>query len=35
MGPFGFIIITILFLLVIAVLVKNIRVVQQAKAMVV
>lgn len=35
MGPFGFIIIAILFLIVIAVLVKNIRVVQQAKAFVV
>ncbi len=35
MGPFGFIIITILFLLAVVVLVKNIRVVQQAKAMVV
>ena len=35
MGPFGFIIIAILFLLVIAILIKNIRVVQQAKAMVV
>ena len=35
MGPFGFIIIAILFLLAIVVLVKNIKVVQQAKAMVV
>jgi regulator of protease activity HflC (stomatin/prohibitin superfamily) len=35
MGPFGFIIIAILFLLVIAILIKNIRVVQQAKAFVV
>ena len=35
MGPFGFVIIAILFLLAIVVLVKNIKVVQQAKAMVV
>ena len=35
MGPFGFSIIAILFLLVIAILIKNIRVVQQAKAYVV
>ncbi len=35
MGPFGFIIIAILFLLVIAILIKNIRIVQQAKAFVV
>ena len=35
MGPFGFIIISILFLLLIVVLVKNIKVVQQAKAVVV
>ena len=35
MGPFGFIIVAILFLLVIAILIKNIRVVQQAKAFVV
>ena len=35
MGPFGFGIIAILFLIIIAVLIKNIRVVQQAKAFVV
>ena len=35
MGPFGFAIIAVLFLLVIAILIKNIRVVQQAKAFVV
>ena len=35
MGPFGFVIIAILFLLAIVVLVKNIKVVQQAKAIVV
>ena len=35
MGPFGFGIIAILFLLVIVILVKNIRIVQQAKAYVV
>ena len=35
MGPFGFAIIAILFLLAIAILIKNIRVVQQAKAFVV
>jgi regulator of protease activity HflC (stomatin/prohibitin superfamily) len=35
MGPFGFMIIAILFLLAIVILVKNIKVVQQAKAMVV
>ena len=35
MGPFGFIIIAILFLLAIAILIKNIRIVQQAKAFVV
>ena len=33
--PFGFVIITILFLLAIAILIKNIRIVQQAKAFVV
>ena len=35
MGPFGFMIIAILFLLAIVILIKNIKVVQQAKAMVV
>ena len=35
MGPFGFMIIAILFLLAIVILVKNIKVVQQAKAVVV
>ena len=35
MGPFGFIIIAILFLLAIVILVKNIKVVQQAKAVVI
>ena len=35
MGPFGFIIIAILFLLAIVILIKNIRIVQQAKAFVV
>ena len=35
MGPFGFIIIAILFLIAIAILIKNIRIVQQAKAFVV
>ncbi len=35
MGPFGFAIISVLFLLVIVVLIKNIRVVQQAKAYVI
>ncbi len=35
MGPFGFIVIAILFLLAVVVLIKNIRVVQQAKAIVV
>ncbi len=35
MGPFGFAVIAILFLIVIAILIKNIRVVQQAKAYVV
>ena len=35
MGPFGFAIIAVLFLIVIAILIKNIRVVQQAKAFVV
>ena len=35
MGPFGFVIIAILFLLAIVVLIKNIRIVQQAKAFVV
>ena len=35
MGPFGFVIIAILFLLAIVILIKNIRIVQQAKAFVV
>ena len=35
MGPFGFMVIAILFLLAIVILIKNIKVVQQAKAMVV
>ena len=35
MGPFGFMIIAILFLLAIVILIKNIRIVQQAKAFVV
>ena len=35
MGPFGFIIIAVLFLIAIAILIKNIRVVQQAKAYVI
>ena len=35
MGPFGFIIIAILFLLAIVILIKNIRIVQQARAFVV
>ena len=35
MGPFGFAVIAVLFLIIIAILIKNIRVVQQAKAYVV